>query len=1487
MPDFAFEYYDKLNRQNEAENQKGLADMYRRAGLDGAGNPVDTPPVTTTKPIPVKAAPAQQGGFMSGLVTGATQEGPAGMNSLLSNAFQILDSAATKVSEWTGLKKGGAFGMISKALDDAARAQQPSERDLQSQENFSAYIGRAVGALPFRAAEYVAGTAATGNPIAGWALVDAVRQADKGVWEAAKGGLVGAAMGRTMKAAELLPLWQRTATGAALFGGVAAAEGQGLPGVLSGAAVGGAMGAMGGARPPAKSKVTAAELKAAEERGVPEPAKPAEPTAPPEPIAPGEPAPPPSRETLREVVRAPTPPGQDILLPGGGVMQGPRLPLPEPSQIQERIRTTNERARELMTEAERPTPESQVDIFRQPQDIPLPGKAGVMISPRAALSDLREKIARDNELQQALTDLGLKPGDRNGEAKLIAHAEAAGIQPEQVGNGAKIVNAIPEAKAAVKEAAPKLFKVDPGMMAEIKGQVEQSTDPHALLSITVDAANPRDIRQSAANRLNALKAKDVGAAIRAGDEAFIKKVAQSGMLPTTFTSLAKGILKEKRPEPTEPPKPSPLLETLKGQAGFTATDLNFMLARAVGGALYGYSQGDTTEDRIKNALIFAGLGAIASPSMIKRIITSAKKVDPEIIREHSRRDEGLSPTVDHAVTMKPEDVRALADYLQKPEELPTTGRFEGLNFDHINQPEDVKFVVSKILSMFQKDIEKARGYPRGEAEPVSHEQTMYEARKLANDLGITERELLFWPEGKPMTRQEMQVARMYAAASDAELMSSLQQYKDNPTPETSNKFLDRVAKTALLNRTFVADASETARKLESLKIDVAGDEIFFVKHIGDVLSGVQKTGWSVDRLANSLLDLKEQAKRNQFVNNASKPGKADALLELWYGASLLSNPKTLLVNMIGTPMALGWSIGKRFIAAGMTEAMGKRGDPNFVQFSEPMAQMWGIRQGYQDAWKAASDAFERGIRTVGGSSKFEIPREGRLRAEAFGLDPGSILGQGLDYLGHAARFFPRVMLATDQYWETIARSMEISARAAREASSMTTDPREMARLMRQFTIEDNVPPGWKEAADRFAVYNSFNSELGGLMSKMNQGIGGLKDSGPMGPAYYLLLKSVAPFITIPTNIAKWTIHEGPLAMLSNHFYQEVAKGGADAQLAFAGVALGSMLMATGAYLAKEMTLTGRGPADAEQRKMLEAEYGWRPDSLKIADKYVAIDRLDPIAMPLTWAADMVEVAGHVDDADYFQLGGAAVLALTRSLANKTYLQGVTNFFDAIFSNEPKKMYKFMAGEVTSFVPGFVRGIRQQTDPYTRQVNTMMDALYNQVPGYSKLLPPVTDAFGKPILSGYGAGDDFVKIFGIINPIAYRTKTDNAVVDEILKNRVQISTPSDTIFGTSDSPWDFKPPDARNGVKLQPWEYHAYKKLSGEFAMEKLGELIQSDRYQRASAGPDGGKAMMIRNVIAVSREYGRKELLKQLPAIDQAVRDKLEARREALRASGQ
>ena len=1036
---------------------------------------------------------------------------------------------------------------------------------------------------------------------------------------------------------------------------------------------------------------------------------------------------------------------------------------------------------------------------------------------------LERFIEQDEAAQKALA---LKPEEIQQVAPKIEQAAAeVGIQPREILSAAKIMEEIKVSQPVVAKAIEKTSSILAKAAQAIRGKTTEISESTRTLEAAAQT-------------------------IRGGE-------------PTLEAQINEAQAKARA-----------------SQSGFSRTDLNLALARTLGGALYGYTQGDTTEERIQNALMMGGFAALVSPKLISGIVTKFKKIDPAGARQAELRDQGATPTADQAIKIDKASEQQIKDFFKlKPEDVTIKGRVEGINFDHINTPQDVKLLIGKVASVFHKEYSEARKIDPTTGEGVSHAETM----AFAKSLGMTEETVLRWPDGQSMNRGEIQGARIVTVASARELKAKTDAYLMTPdAPGALEGFLNRFNKHVLITKNFLAQSSEVARTLESMKIDIAGDEVVFIRHLGDVVNNIDRTGWTPDRLAKALKDLPEQAQVNHFTRNIAKPGKADALLDLWYGASLLSNPKTLAVNLIGTPVAMGWQVGKRFLAAGMTQAMGKAGDPNYVQWSEPMNMLYGIRRGYESAWTAANDAFQRGEMTIGRHGKFEVSKQGAFKAETFGVDPGSVFGLGLDYLGQAARTFPRAMQATDQFLEVIGRTMEVGARVAREAAGKTGDPVEMAKLIREGVIEDNVPPGIKQAAEQFAVYNSFNSESGSFMASLQRGIESLKTSNQtMGPAYYLLAKAVAPFITIPTNIAKWTVREGPLGLLSENFWQNMRKGGADAQIALAGVSLGSIVMGTAAFLTKEGILTGRGPGDANERKMLEAD-GWQMYSVKIGGNYFKYDRLDPIAMPLGWAADLTEMAGHLDDADYFQAAASGVMAITRPLSNKTYLSGVSDFFGAIFSGESKKMHRWLSSEGASIVPGFVRGIRQQVDPYMREANTTMERLQSQIPGLSKDLPPVTDAFGRSILSGYGAGNEFVQLFGIINPIAYRGGKENRVINEIRANGVRVSTPSDTIYGTSDSPWDFKPPDARNGVKLQGWEYNAYKKTAGDWALNELGTLIDSDKYQRATPGPDGGKARMIQTVISLSREFGRRELLTKLPGLDELVRERYQERRNAL-----
>lgn len=1484
MADFDFEYTNRLKQAAREQDGALMSDMLNRAGLDSNGDPVKNwtpPPPPPAPPAPKPGAVSQ---FTGGLVPGL-REGTATVIKDVGKVAHVLDNAATWINKHvnstslgdlvTGPTQQGAFGMLADTLDSLSQYVAPSENDLKDKDTFAAYLGRAIGAAPPTVAEYMSGTKLVGSSVGAFALIESIKNSDQGTWAAIKGFVKGAIVGRVFEGLQQYSRLIRAGGTAALFGGEAALSGATGAQIGASAAAGALLGAVTPNKPGEAPKVAEGQ--------------PAAPTA----IIP-EVLPPTGGAGRVETIRPSE--AQDIGLGPtgkGGVIQGQRLGLPAPAATPESAQAQLA-IPDLRTRIAGYLPKGRVADMIDQAVAKTNAEADIFLEQKMSTANskgLEDFIAKDIETQKAL-DAKAAEAPRLA-AKIEVAANEVGVDPQMVLKAAKIAERVRLSDAEIQDRIDALIKgklgagkrTSPAEGANMIAAVKSENSPETVFTVAVDQKLPRDVRQNAVNRILELDPKAVTNYIGQSENVAILKKISRGAFGSIIQLKAKARLEQLKKAGVDTTAEEPATS----EAGFSRTDLNLLIAKALAGGLYGYSQGDTTEEKIRNALAGAGLAAMLPTSWITKAVQTFKRVDPQGARAAQLRSQGNSPGIDQAVprSINPNVLKMVDELIQaKREGKVPEGRVEGINFDHINTPADVKVVTAKLAEMFHEGMSKARKLNPETGEGVSHEQTMYEARKLAFDLGMTEADVMFWPEGKPMTTPELKAAQFVVANSMEELNKALDAYMVNKETGAAG-LLDRITKHALISTTWVGQTSEVARRLESLKIDVAGPEVVFIKHVGDVFQSMDRTGWTLDRLANGLQDLREDYKRTSFVRQMSKPGITDALLDLWYGVSLLSNPKTLAVNMIGTPIALGWQVGKRYIAAGITQAMGKTGDPSYVQWNEPMNMMWGIREGYKAAWQAASDAFNQGKITVGASGKFQTAKPGAFKAEAFNVDPSSYLGIGLDKLGYYARTFPRVMLATDQFLEVVGYNMELGARVAREAASKTSDPIEMAKLIREGMIENNVPPGIKEAATKFAVYNSFNDEAGSFIASLQKGIESLKTSNPtMGPAYYLLAKSVAPFITIPTNIAKWTVREGPLAVLSQNFYNSVARGGAEAQNAIAGVVLGSTVMATAAYLAKEGIINNGGTTlDPNTRRIMQAS-GWKPDSIKIGDTYYKIDRLDPIAMPLFWSADIAEIAGHLSDADYFQLAASAAMAITRPLSNKTYLQGMSDFFQAVFSGEPRKTQRFLSGEGASIVPGIVRGVRQQMDPYQRQVQTMLDSFKNQIPGASKSLPPVTDVFGRPIPTGYGAGNEFVNAFSIINPIAYTKEVDNPVIKEILDNKVNISSPRDSIMGPGDNPYDFKPADAHNGIPLEPWEFYAYKKIAGDWFMEKMNEKISQDSYKNASPGPDGGKAEIIRRLVAQSREYARGQMFEQFPGILDAVQEQLKARARALQPTG-
>ncbi|MHC4621694.1 MAG: hypothetical protein ACYTEQ_28465, partial [Planctomycetota bacterium] len=169
---------------------------------------------------------------------------------VLANLAGLGEKGSAALSPHMGLPEGeeSAFETIfRKARELAERGGElttpaPEQRDLNTMEK----VVKGVGAAPVTIGTYGAATlAAGGNPVAGMAAVDALREADKGLWPAIKGGIRGATLGRILHAAAPLAPLARTGTMAGIFGGQAALEGGDASDVTAGAILGAGLANLG------------------------------------------------------------------------------------------------------------------------------------------------------------------------------------------------------------------------------------------------------------------------------------------------------------------------------------------------------------------------------------------------------------------------------------------------------------------------------------------------------------------------------------------------------------------------------------------------------------------------------------------------------------------------------------------------------------------------------------------------------------------------------------------------------------------------------------------------------------------------------------------------------------------------------------------------------------------------------------------------------------------------------------------------------------------------------------------------------------------------------------------------------------------------------------------------------------------------------------------------------------------------------------------
>ena len=819
-----------------------------------------------------------------------------------------------------------------------------------------------------------------------------------------------------------------------------------------------------------------------------------------------------------------------------------------------------------------------------------------------------------------------------------------------------------------------------------------------------------------------------------------------------------------------------------------------------------------------------------------------------------------------------------------------------INWARIDSPDDVKGIIQEMANLSASDINKAR---RG---VVGWKQTILDAEHEDAFKILAERS-----QGQPLNNAQTVAVRELWARSGSKLKELTDAVVSDPSDMNKIAFRKMLAVHNSIQEQVISARTETARALNAWKIP-AGDNIAFSGQM-EQLQGLMQDGRTTEAIAQSLKKLSDAGMAKEadaFVYGTPWMKTADAVAQWWY-FSLLSGPKTHMRNILGNTARMFKEVGDRKVASLIGQVKGAENVPS----GETSAMLFGMLQGFKDAFKVSAKGrqvlmesakqrslapIKEGAEEFGtfyrsmatgesgyGIGKVDLPRMGALSSEKLGLDKQTLPGRVMDFIDTSTTMPGRFLGAADEVFKSMNFRMEMNAQAFRQATQeldagkivdfdarvheLLNDPDEAMQLMSRRSAQVNT---FTDDPQNTPVWEAFKK------------IGGVPVLG----------RIALPFRRTIYNIGLYTFENTPMAPMVKRWRDEVAAGGARADVAWARFLTGNAILLTMADLAMNGDVTGEGPANHRQREALRRS-GVASSSVRVQTgtdsegdplyRYFSYRGLEPISSPLGIASNVVEILQHTDwddeNAEIDELVIASTMAIANQLTSAQYMTGMSEFFNAMSDPQRygERWWQRLAGSVS--VPAIVKEKTFADDPYLREVNNMIDAVKARTPGLSKELPFKRDAWGQKISRESGLGD----MYDAISPIYSRSKEAQPIDKELQRLELWIGKPPKrTSFEGVTVAMDRYPKAYDRWTELQGQEITETVLgapisaggfvSSGEPLMKELNMLARGkhpnypdDLYQRLSDSNDGGKAGLIRQIISAYRNAAKEYLVEEFP----------------------
>lgn len=819
-----------------------------------------------------------------------------------------------------------------------------------------------------------------------------------------------------------------------------------------------------------------------------------------------------------------------------------------------------------------------------------------------------------------------------------------------------------------------------------------------------------------------------------------------------------------------------------------------------------------------------------------------------------------------------------------------------INLARIEGPADVQAVIAGMADRFAKDVNLARRAQR------NWDKTREAAGRIDWVQSMAERRT-----GGAVNAETALAYRQAANASAAKVLELARAVEVEPTLASQYAFRRAVAAHHAIQMELMGARAEAGRALNAFRIPAGGPDNM-LRQIDSLMADAGGAN-TAQELAKKVLDAarKGDVALNEMIRGGVMVRTRDAA-RMVYTNGLLAGIGTPIINVAGNAGMVLLNVASRAVSPRLARTFGGQGSTQIGEaaslvhgYTEALrdvfrlnpaetiervvadgAAYWrregavrGLAPGLDEAAPAGiamrAEREEAGMR-FGGSSR-------PLSAAAWRVDEDTVLGRMLDVVQMLFDAPSNLNALGDDFFKTIAARGELHAQAFRQVTREGLEG-ELART-RMADLLQNPTADMLQAAEREMHDLTFTRQTPGMANAFMD----LRRTMDENPTPVPLGTMMLPFIRTPANLISTGMRYSPLAPFMRRFKDDLAEGGARAEIAKAQMAVGTAFWSVWMGMAFNGQITGSGPANRGQRDALQRsdEFGgalWQPYSVRVGDRWYSFERADPIGQGMGLVADLAELLNN-NDWDDAGVDGAsevaahAVAAMGSALFDKTLLRSATEFTSALLSGGTPEAERLLQERAVSSIPfsAASRMVRRGADPYMRATHDVVSALRNTVPGLSEDLPMQRDLWGQPKTYQTGLGT----VYDAVVPIRTRATGGAAIDLEILDNGVSVTMPQRSIsLGGVDV-----------SLRNRPDIYEELVRRAGQPAFEHLNAVVEgrhadSDFYLSLEDGPDGGRAAYIRDVITAYRAQARAEVMDIYGReLESMAADKLQRRQEA------